>query len=475
MERNGRVRRRRHQDGSLFKDSTGTRWMGRWWQDVVDPESGEVKPKRMYECVCYVQDCRSEREARRRLDRMIAEATADHFRPAAPLTFAEFAKKWQRDVLPHYKPSSQHSYRMIIENHLEPAFGRMQLRDISAETIQRFVGGWKLGPGTLRNVVKLLMVMWDHAIGWGSAQHNPFPRGTGGKLLLKMPALGKRKTYRYTLDETRAILEALPERCKLMVLTAAECGVRPGELAGMRCTDLDGRVISISQSAYRRKLQAPKTGNAIRQFVISQALADDLRAYMEANKDKPNKYGLVWPNTKGGVSDMDKITYKAIKPILIKLGIWDKLKALGVKGGFYPLRHMNISEMRRGGIPLKTIQNRVGHAEGSDVTDEFYVHADREDDEKAADLLHSLLSASGSSASSSTQPGVPLILGPEPVAVIDGVANHEQHSEGADGNEQQEQDRGNAHSEFNHLAPSNRIQHTTVSVIRDSNGQGNGQ
>lgn len=403
-ERNGKVRRRRHQDGSLFKDATGTRWMGRWWQDVVDPESGEVKRKRMYEAICWVREYPSERAARRELDKRIGEANADDFRPAMPITFGEFASKWEREILIHHKLSTRHSYRTIVNQHLLPTFGKTILRDIQAENIQAFISGMKRAPLTVRHVLVLLMGMWNYAVAWGYAQHNPFPRGTSGKLLLKLPPQVKPKTYKFTIEETLAIIDAAPKRWKLMLRTLAECGMRPGELAGMRRDGLNGRIIRITQSSYRRKLQPPKTPNAVREFRISQVLADDLRAWIEESKDKPNKYGLMWPNRLGNPLDMDRLSRKVLNPILRKLGISQKLEELGVKGGWYPLRHMNVSEMRRRGVPLATIQQRVGHAVGSDVTDRHYVHGDDEDDVRAADLMGELLSGKKTGAAEDSAP-----------------------------------------------------------------------
>lgn len=63
--------------------------------------------------------------------------------------------------------------------------------------------------------------------------------------------------------------------------------------------------------------------------------------------------------------------------------------------GNYAFRHMNITELSRLGVPLKTIQKRVGHATGSDVTMEPYIHAVDADDLAAADALGALLSPKG--------------------------------------------------------------------------------
>ena len=83
-----------------------------------------------------------------------------------------------------------------------------------------------------------------------------------------------------------------------------------------------------------------------------------------------------------------------LNPILVEWGIREKLKRLGVlRYGNYAFRQMNITELRRMNVPLKTIQKRVGHVIGSDVTDEHYVHAIDADDRPAVDRIGALLAS----------------------------------------------------------------------------------
>jgi integrase len=90
---------------------------------------------------------------------------------------------------------------------------------------------------------------------------------------------------------------------------------------------------------------------------------------------------------------MGKVLSQVLNPILDELGIRAKLEEMGItRCGNYAFRHMNVTEMRRMGVPLKTIQQRVGHAQGSDITDRHYVHAVDSDNLAASDLIGNLLS-----------------------------------------------------------------------------------
>jgi integrase len=365
----------------------------RWREDQIDPSTNKVQRVRKWDVLAGKKECPTKKLALKKLADRLRSINSDDYKPTiVGMTFAAFAEKWQKAVMIHHKPSSQDSERTILKQHLLPAFGALPIASINAEMVQAFVNQWDQSPKTLRNVIVLLMGMWDHAKAWGYAEHNPFPRGVNGRLLLRMPEQIKSKTYNFSLEEALAIISKAQGKWKLMFRTLAECGMRPGELAAMRSTDLNGRTITLSQSVYRQHIQTQKTVNSVRQFAISQELAADLAEYIEATKGEKNNYGLVWTNGAGNPIPMNRVLSDVLNPILEELGIRSKLDQLGIKkAGHYAFRHMNATEMRRANVPLKTIQKRLGHAEGSDITDRFYVHSVDSDDLAAADMLGVML------------------------------------------------------------------------------------
>lgn len=381
--------RRRFQTGSLFVENG--QWKARYREDVViDGKTERVNRSRT---LGWKKDI-TEKQAKRLLADILRPINAIDYRPLANVTFEDFAEKWKAQILIHQKPASQDGIRSKIKAHLSRTFGKTYLKDIDPESIQKFVNDSKLDPSSLKNVVGLMMRMWDTAMGWGYASHNPFPRGVTGKLLLRMPKRRKKEAYRFTVEQYHAILNRTPEvKWKLLIRSVAEFACRPGEIAGIRKCDLDGRWVTITQSVYRQKLQDPKSENAKRRFRISQSLADDLRAFVAATEDDPaapdNPKGLIWTTRTGKPLSMSNLRRDLLNPILEELGIREKLDEAGSEAGWYPLRHMSITEMRRRGVPLKTIQQRVGHAVGSSVTDDHYVHADEADD--PSDYLGALL------------------------------------------------------------------------------------
>ena len=67
------------------------------------------------------------------------------------------------------------------------------------------------------------------------------------------------------------------------------------------------------------------------------------------------------------------------------------LKSLGIKvpksNGFHAFRHANATLMSSFGTPLKLRQERLGHAEGSRITETIYTHVISEDAKRVAAQL----------------------------------------------------------------------------------------
>lgn len=268
----------------------------------------------------------------RELERRLDSINSEEYRPNRHVTVAVFAQRWIYAVLVHLKRSSQSSARSHIRVHLLPAFGPMCMADIRMEAIQQFVTNSKTSPKTLRNVVVTMMSMWNTAQAWEYVQHNPFPCGASGRLLLRLPAPRPAETYHFTVEEALAIVDKAQGRWKTFFRVLAETGMRPGELAGLRRDAIGDRALTISQSVWGQRVQTPKSRAGIRTFAIGGSLAEDLRNLVEATPD--NDYGLVFVtdpgrskrNPGGKPLSMDNFRHRVLNPILKELGVDKKLE-----------------------------------------------------------------------------------------------------------------------------------------------------
>jgi integrase len=138
--------------------------------------------------------------------------------------------------------------------------------------------------------------------------------------------------------------------------------LRAGELAGLRPTDLDGERLTVNQSVWHGKVQNPKTENAVRTLAVSPQLLFLLWEQMARQKAKGHEY--LFSSSNGSPWDMNAYRKRKMRPLL---------KSLSVKpAGFHGFRHFNVSLLDALRVPLKTIQERLGHALTGSFTLDVY-------------------------------------------------------------------------------------------------------
>lgn len=405
--------RRRYQLGQLIR--SGDNWYGRWREDVVTANGGVKRPHRR-QFLGTIEDFPTKRLAQRELERRLEPINNEEYRPTRHVTFAVFAQRWKDKVLVMQKLSSQSSARSHIKVHLVPTFGGMSMADIRAEAIQGFVTDSKRSPKTVRNVIVTLMSMWSTAQAWGYVQHNPFPRGASGRLLLALPTASPGDTYHFTVEEYHAIADKAEGPWKTFFRVLAETGMRPGELAGLRRDAVGDHSLTVTQSVWGQRVQTPKSKAGIRTVAIDSVLAGELRDLTSTTPE--NDYGLVFVTKAGKPISIDNFRQRVLNPILEELKIDEKLKGLGIKRcGLYAFRHMNATLMDQLNVPMKTRQKRLGHAD-EQTTLKHYTHATDTDDRLTADRIGALLSPKGERAPDPPEVAPPGILAPAVQAEI---------------------------------------------------------
>jgi integrase len=91
---------------------------------------------------------------------------------------------------------------------------------------------------------------------------------------------------------------------------------------------------------------------------------------------------LLFATRNGTPWDQNMVLKRKFKPLLEALGI-----KLPRGDGFYILRHGNATLMSSFGAPQKLRQERLGHADGSPVTESVYTHVISEDGKRIAAQL----------------------------------------------------------------------------------------
>lgn len=307
-----------------------------------------------------------------------AGVNALDYQPRPTATFAEFAAKWQKDVLSQLKPSTQSADSSRIKKHLIPELGEMPMKHINAQRIQAFVAmkAKIIGPKSVKNLVALLRMMWNQAKAWEYVQHDAFV----GLILPEGEPLNERCL---SLEEMRAIIVAADEPYKTYYWVLAETGMRAGEIGALTVGSilLDQSIIRISQSVWHGKIQTVKSKKGNRICEISEHLVSHLRKYIFDLK--PNPLGLLFCTSNGTPWDADTLRRRRFHPLLKKLNI--------VPCGFHAFRHANATIMDQKQVPIATRQNRLGQSDPR--TTMSYTHAVSQDGRRFAEELGASLVA----------------------------------------------------------------------------------
>ena len=372
--------RRRYQRGSVtFADG---KWRGRWREDVVLAD-GTVKRLNRKKVLGTKEDFATKRLASRELELILAPINSVQYRPTHQITFAEFARRWSEKIKPiaYKQGGSQATAGRHVKGKLIPAFGNIELRDITTEVLQSYVAdllATRLSGKYVRNIMATMGAMWDVAISWNYVNHKPFAN-------LILPECEPPDAQPYSADEVMTIFQEATEPFQTFLWILGESGMRPAEVCAIdaRYIHLDDCVISVRQSESLGHVVKPKTVAGWRDFAISPQLAEHLRQFLGDKRE-----GLLFVSRTGRPWRESKVVEKRLNPLLARLGIKQK----GLKG----FRHYNATEMDSKNIPVKTRQTRLGHDDPRMTlgmrNKSGYTHMVGEDDRRAAAMFGDMFS-----------------------------------------------------------------------------------
>jgi integrase len=297
---------------------------------------------------------------------MRADIVRDAWLPAPKgksLTFAEYATGWLDNRT--LRPRTISHYRLILDSHLLPIFGPVPLKAITADLVARWHSGMGTRTPTMRaHAYGLLRTILTGAVQDRHIDYNPAHiRGAGNSVRVHKPRPA-------TLDELTALTEAMPERHRLMVVLAAWCALRYGEVTELRRGDIDvrGEVIRVRRAVVqvdgKMTIGLPKSVAGIRDVAIPPHLMpmvrDHLATFISGGWD-----GLLFPAA-DGVSNLTPATFHGKKPTQRNPKGYGFYYAREVAGRpdlrFHDLRHTGAVLAASTGATLAELMGRLGHS-----------------------------------------------------------------------------------------------------------------
>lgn len=265
------------------------------------------------------------------------------------MLFSVWAERWlaARTVRPSTMASDQARY----ENHLRPAFGAVPLKDITPLRVRSFTAelGTRRAPGTVRHIHAMLSTMLSDAVEEGLLLTNPCRRSA-------LPRAARYEAVFLSPEQLVLLLAAVEPAYRCLVLTAAGTGMRWGELAGLRRSrvDLLRRRLEIDQTLVdingALSFGEPKTRGSRRTLSLPEPVVRALSEHFVGHTTD-----LVFTSPEGDPIRRANFYHRIWRPAVVASGILPAPR-------FHDLRHTHVALLIAASVPIKAIQERLGHA-----------------------------------------------------------------------------------------------------------------
>lgn len=281
--------------------------------------------------------------------------------------------------------------------HLHQNLGQltyMRVADVTGEDVTKWraelsagrewAGGKPLANSTVRTLTGILSALFNREIAAGRLIRNPVAGASR-----KRPGAAKKilPNQVWTTGTVQKLIDSASDPVKTMAIVAATSGLRPGELAGLRLSNIDlgtGTIYVTEQADghYSTHGWRPlKSAESERVVPVPESTCRAVERYLERSNHDRNPNLALFRTMNGGMFSSAHIS-RVFAPVR---------EAAGVTGSWHQFRHFYASTLIRSGASVKVVQSRLGHASPA-VTLGVYTHLFPEDEQGTRDTFESMFS-----------------------------------------------------------------------------------
>jgi integrase len=269
-----------------------------------------------------------------------------------PVTLSAYAEAWlvSRDL----EQTTRDHYAQLLRDHIYPTFGDVAVTAITPTAVREWHAKLResTGPTARAHAYGLLRTILNTAVADELIGANPCRVRGGGQ------SKRAKRIKPVSLDELHTLVDATPDRYRLMMLLAAWCALRFGELAELRRRDIDvkNRVIHVRRGVTRTKgsriVGNPKSDAGKRDVAIPPHLDRFLKNHLHDHAQL-GRDGLLFPARHGGHLAPATL-YRVFYPARDAAGRPDLR--------FHDLRHTGAVLAAATGATLAELMARLGHS-----------------------------------------------------------------------------------------------------------------
>jgi integrase len=293
---------------------------------------------------------------------------------AGQIVLRDYAAAWQSAQI--HRPTTVVQVDAHLRNHILPTFGDRTLGSLRPTEIQTWVRGRAevLAPSTVEVVYRILSAILGDAVADHLIVRNP-AKG------VRLPRQARTPIEPPTVDQVEAVIDAMPERYRALVVLAAGTGMRQGECLGLsvdrvdflrRSINIDRQLVLLGSGP--PMFGPPKTDASKRSIPLPDVVGSALAGHLEQWPD--GEHDLIFTNTRDQAIRRNRFHE-----------VWrTATAAFGAEGlRFHDLRHFYASLLINHGESVKVVQARLGHASASETLDTYaHLWPDNEERTRAA-------------------------------------------------------------------------------------------
>ena len=364
---------------NIYKRKDG-RWEGRYI--VGRKPTGQTKYASVYG--------KTYREVKEKLDRKKGERLRSL--PGCTMNVRGIMEIWLSLRSADVKESSYQRYKMLIDKHILPRLGGIRIGALTVQILSSFVSallkeGRTSGKGGLSaRTVSDILCIFKSALRLASRNY-----AVDGSLFdVKAPTPRAKAIETFSEDEcqllTKRIMEA-PDLSGAAYLLALNCGLRIGEVCGLKWEDIDfsKRELAVKRTVLRIKsgprtavvVQTPKTESSARVIPLTA----EMLLLLSSLKNTRHDDAFIMSGSRTTPLEPRALQYR-FRVFLKRNGI--KLK------NYHTLRHTFATRSIEKGFDAKTLSELLGH-KNVKTTLQLYVHPTMQQKRRIVEAVSSLL------------------------------------------------------------------------------------
>jgi integrase len=334
-------------------------------------------------------------------ERFLAQVTADLARGAyldpraGRVAFRIYAEQWRTAQV--HRATTAAQVETHLRRHVYPTFGDRSLAAVRPSEVQAWVRGLEqhLAPSTIEVVYSFVAGVFRAAVRDRLIVATPC-------VDVRLPKREPKRVEPLATERVEALIAAIPDRYRALVVLAAGTGLRQGEAFGLEVTAVDWlrRTLDVRQQLVLMPGGAPyvaplKTPASYRTVPLPRVVIDALTAHL-----------ATFPPVEVEVLDMTSKPTARRRPAALIFttsarlpirrtrfsDVWRtaaKAATLPAGASFHDLRHYYASLLIQHGESVKVVQKRLGHKSAVETLDTYsHLWPDSEDrTREAVDLV----------------------------------------------------------------------------------------